>query len=474
MVAFQLWPTPSNPPGYHRDEASVSLNAHTLATSLRDEDGNVLPVALRAFDDHRSALFSYLLAGVFLATGPDPHVARGLSAVLVLTAILLVGLLARRVTSSTPVAVGIVVLGCLTPWLYELGRIAHEVSTQLALLALLLLALERTWREQRFTSARGAVVGLLLALLVYSYTGNRLLGPLLAAALLVFASRDRRAWLLAAWGTFLALLVPLGIHGLRHPGSLTARYDATSFARDGASRPRLVLRAVGNWLQDVNPWHWATAGDPDPYIHNGGYGSVLAAAAVLALAGVGIVLVRRSRDLWWRYVLVAALLVPVPAAVTIDRANAIRLSALPLLLLVLAIPSLQWLVGAASRGWAGRVAAVVLALTVTVQLVQFQDAFRTRGPSRLLLYEAGVPALLEHGFEVAGTLYVDFDDRRAQAHARWYAAANGLPDDRVVILPDGGAPPAGAAVFGLFQECDFECQEFARWEEYWLARAIGS
>jgi hypothetical protein len=49
----------------------------------------------------------------------------------------------------------------------------------------------------------------------------------------------------------------------------------------------------------------------------------------------------------------------------------------------------------------------------------------------------------------------------------------GLPQDRIVILPDGGIPPAGATVFARFQECDYVCEEFARWDEYRLARAVG-
>jgi hypothetical protein len=111
----------------------------------------------------------------------------------------------------------------------------------------------------------------------------------------------------------------------------------------------LVLQAIGNWFRDIDPWHWATAGDPAPYVHNGGYGAFFGAVMVLALSGVIIVLMRRRDDLWRRYVLLATLLVPVPAALTVDRYNAIRLAALPVLLLVLAIPALDALVKAALR-----------------------------------------------------------------------------------------------------------------------------
>ncbi len=472
IVAFQLWITPSNPPGYHRDEAALSYNAYSISTSLRDEDGAFLPLFFRSFGDYKSPLYPYVLAGVFRITGPEAEVARGLSAMLVLAAVLLLGLLAHRRTGSYPVAVIVLVLAGLTPWLFEVGRVALEVSIQPLLLTLLLLALLRSWQRRLWTVAEGIVVGCVLGLLLYSYTGNRLLGPLLAAALVVFAGRGRWTWLAAAWGTFAAFLVPLGLYALHHPGALTARYGATSISRD-VSGIGLVLQAIGNWFRDIDPWHWATAGDPAPYIHNGGYGAFFGAAMVLALSGVVIVLMRRSDDLWWRYVLLATLLVPVPAALTVDRYNAIRLAALPVLLLVLAIPALETLVEAARRRNAARVATAVLAAAVAVQFVQFLHEYRTRGPSRTVLFDAGVPALLDRAFANGSTIYIDYDDRGAQAQARWHAAESGLPHGRVQILPDGGIPPKGSTVFGLFQECDYVCTKFARWENYWLAKAIG-
>jgi 4-amino-4-deoxy-L-arabinose transferase-like glycosyltransferase len=473
VVAFQLWTTSSNPPGYHRDEAALSYNAHTISTSLRDEDGALLPLFFRSFGDYKSPLYPYLLAGVFTLTGPDSQVARATSAVLVLAAVLLLGLLARRLTRSNLVAVVVVVLAGATPWLFELGRVAFEVSTQPLLIVLLLLWLERAWRRDGWAVVEGVVAGVLLGLLVYSYTGNRLLGPLLAGALLVFAGRGRWTWLLAAWGSFLAMLVPLGVYALRHPGALTARYEQTTIAREGRSWPEVVLQAVGNWFRDVNPWHWATGGDPAPYVHNGGYGALYGAVVVLAIGGAVLVLARNRQDLWWRYVLVATLVVPIPAALTVDRFNAIRLAALPVLALTLAIPALDALMVSARRRPLARLALAVLAAAVTIQFVQFLDAYRTRGPGRVVLFDAGAAILLDQAFAGGGAIYVDYDDRGAQVKARWHALENGVPRERVVVLPDGGIPPPGSVVFGLFQECDYACEEFARWEGYWLARAVG-
>ncbi|HET6623915.1 MAG TPA: glycosyltransferase family 39 protein [Gaiellaceae bacterium] len=473
VAAFHLWVTPSNPPGYHRDEAALSLNAHTLATSLEDEDGARLPLFFRSFDDYKSPLYPYLLAAVFEVTGAHAQAARGLSAVLVLSAVLLLGVLARRLTRSWPVATLTVVLAGLTPWLFELGRLAIEATMMPVLVVLLLLWLERVSRLRRYVILDGVVGGALVGSIAYSYTGSRLLGPLLAAALGVFAGRGRWRFVVLAWAAFALALVPMAVYALRHPGNLTARYEATTIAREGRSAAKVVGQAVGNWFRDVDPWHWATAGDPAPYIHNGGYGALFGAVVVLAVAGVVLVLRRQRADLWWRYVLLATLLVPIPAALTVDRNNAIRLAALPILLVVLAIPAIHELVQGWRRSRLLQLASGILVVSIVVQFVQFLDVYRTRGPARLVLFDAGVEPLLEAPLAAGETIYVDFDDRGAQAQARWRVAEAGLPDDRVVILPDGGVPPRGSLLFLRFQDCDYACEEVARWEEYRLARATG-
>jgi hypothetical protein len=466
VAAFQLWVTPRNPPGYHRDEAALSLNAYTIETSGRDQDGAVMPLFFRSYGDYKSPLYPYALAGIFRVTGPHARVAREFSAVLGLLAVLLLGLLAVRVTGRRVVAVATVVLAGLTPWLFELGRVALEVATQPLLVTLLLLALYR----RRFNVRDGVLVGVLLGLLLYSYTGNRLLAPLFAAALAVFAGSGRWRWLLSAWAMFGAFLALLGVYALRHPGTITARYEATTITRGGKSVGWVVVQGIANWFHDINPWFWATSGDPAPYVHNGGYGSLFAAVVALAIAGFVMVVWRRRHDLWWRYVAVATLLAPIPAALTVDRHNAIRLAALPVLCIVLALPPLEVLL---RRSLLAGAAVVVLAATVAIQFVQFLDAYRLRGPARLVLFDAGVDPLLRQAFATGKTIYIDYDDRGAQTQARWHAVEDGVPMSRIQILPDGGIPPRGSTVFGLFQPCDYVCDKFATWEMYWLATAAG-
>ena len=474
VVGFQLWTSPGNPPGFHRDEASISYNASTLATNLRDQNGALLPLYFPSFDDYKSPIFVYSLAGVFAITGPDKDVARGLASGSVIVGVLLLGLIAYRRSRSAAVSVVTVALAGTTPWLFELGRVAFEVSMEPLVLCALLLALDRACRHGGGALWLGAPVGLALGALTYVYAAGRLLAPLLAVALLVCGGRGRWRWICVAWGTFAVTLVPLVVYTFTHPGALAARFWATTFAQEGMSRSEIALGALENYARDIDLWAWVTRGDPKPYVHASNYGMLFAAVVVLSLAGAVIVLARHRDDPWWRFVLAATVLAPIPAALTEDRLHGLRLVPLAVLLPVLSVPALSALARAArTRPKATTAVAILLTAAWVAQFAVFLDRYRESGPGRIELFEAGVPALLDRGYADGGTLHIDFDDHQAQAHALWRSAELRLPRERVVVLGDGAVPATGSLVFGRFQECDFVCDEVDRWGDYWLARVRG-
>ena len=294
VVSLHLWIDPSNPPGFHRDEASIAYNASTISTSLRDEHGGRLPLYIESFGDYKSPVFVYALAGVFRLTGPSSEVARGLGAVGVLAAVLLLGLLALRRTRDIRVAAAVVALGGFSPWLFELGRVAVEVTLEPLVFVVLLLVLEAAWRRNRWGVVNGIAAGGTLALLAYTYAGARLLAPLLAAALLVFAKRGRLRWLATAWATFVVLLIPLIAYAVRHPGALSARFHHTTFVKDNMSDWEVVRTFAGNYLTDVSLWSYITGGDPKPHIHIAGTGMLLATGVALAAAGA-VLSIRAAR-----------------------------------------------------------------------------------------------------------------------------------------------------------------------------------
>ncbi len=153
--------------------------------------------------------------------------------------------------------------------------------------------------------------------------------------------------------------------------------------------------------------------------------------------------------------------------------NGYRLALLPIMLVVLAIPALAALVQWAARDRRGLVVVGMLTAVALVQFAGFLSTYREKGGlARAELYEAGVTgSARSRRSRTVLSVYMDIDDPRAHAHARWYAATHEISQDRVVVLSDGGVPPDGSIVFGRAQACDFECTEFARSDTYWLARA---
>jgi hypothetical protein len=470
-----LWVTPTNPPGFYRDEAAIALNASTIADSGRDEFGARFPLYFESFEDWKSPLYVYVLAGVFTVTGPSDTVARATSGVLMLAAVLLLGLLAYRLTRSGVVAAAVVALASLNPWLYEVSRLVFDVTALPLLIVLYLLAVQRVADRPRWAIGDGVLIGLPLMLILFAYAGGRLLAVLFAAGLLVFVRRARVPGLVAAYAVLGVGLGTLASYAARHPGALTARAESVSFFGDEPLGDAL-WHATRNYVTDANPIWWLSQGDANPRHHILGPPGLLVPFVVAAVAGLVIVLVRRRGESWWQFVIATTLAAPIPAAITYDRHHSLRLVALPVLMAVLAIPAAEEAIRATSRR--GRTAAIavagVLGVVLVVQFALFLDTYHDDGPGlpRRQAFEADVVPMLASVLSVpGGHIYLDYDDRRAQAQARWFAATRGL-EDSVTILPDGGVPPFRSYMFLRGQTCDFPCEFVQQAFDYRLERSL--
>jgi hypothetical protein len=473
VSAFQLWVSPDNPPGFFRDEAALAYNAHTIAQEGRDEYGARLPLYFSSFLDYKSPIFVYGLAGVFRVTGADREVARGFAAVCILAAILLLGWLAFRRTRRASVGVAIVALAGSSPSLFELGRVAFEVTMEPLFLCLALLGVERASRTDRWNPLSALPVSVALGAITYVYAGGRLLAPLLAAALVVFVNRLRWKWVLTAWLGFAVTQIPLLLYTRAHPGALSRRFDATTFITDDMPPWEIGWRAAVNYIQDLQLWHYVVSGDVKPYAHTPGSGALLAGSLVLSLAGLVLVLARHRSDPFWRFALAGIVVSLVPAASTIDRFHAVRLAPFAVMLVVVAIPAVEALREAMARAIWARALAVTLVVLASLQFAFFVHNFTTNGPLRTGRFEADIPRLLERAWANGGTVYIDYDDREPLTLARWYALTRSLDQSHVVRLPDGGIPPTGTIAFGRTQECDYVCARLEESGDYWIASVEG-
>ncbi len=438
----------SNPPGFYIDESSVAYNAHLVSETGRDEHGDEWPLFFRCFGDYKNPVYVYLLAGVFGVTGPSVAAARLTSAALGFLTALLLGVVAARVSARRGAGLFVTACALLTPWLFELSRVAVEVAAYPAAVALLLFFVRRASVKERWSWADAALVAAGLALVTYTYSIGRLLGPLLALGLLLFARRCGPASALKAWLLYAASLVPLLVFTYEHPGTLSARFRLVSYVTPESSYSEDARQFFAHLAANLNPWRMLVTGDPNPdQIANIlGTPVVLAATFGLALAGAWLVVRRERGSAWWRFVLYGLAASFVPASLTRDEFHMLRLSAVPVFLLVLTIPAASCLLEVGRR----RGLAAVLVLTLAQgALFQWHYHASARSPRRLHVFDAGYPAKIFPAALGAGPRPVYIDDAPAipgYVQAFWQATLRGVPREEFRLLAHGEQAPPGSVV----------------------------
>src|SRR5258705_8839067 len=199
VVVVYFYHVPQNPDGFFVDEASIAYNAHTIAQSGTDEDGNRFPLYFRAFGEYKSPVYIYILSAVFWFTGPSVLVARMLSAVAGLAAAMLFGVLAAQLARRRSVGLMVFLIAALTPWLFEVSRLVFEVALLPVILALFLLLLQHAAKREQWSWLIAAGLGGRLGLMAYTYSVGRLVSVLFALGLACFFTRQRWRKVVLTW-----------------------------------------------------------------------------------------------------------------------------------------------------------------------------------------------------------------------------------------------------------------------------------
>ena len=240
VLVVQFTGLTDRPTGFYLDESSFAWNAWSLVSTGADEHGRSWPIFFESFGDWKTAPYIYLLAAVFAITGPSILAARVLSATAGVVAVAAMGALAFRMTGRPLVAVLTAAMTLLLPWTFEPTRLALEVAVMPALVGGFLLALHaRPPGSSRWSILLLAAI---LALITYTYTLGRLLGPLLALGLLVYASRDRWRAVAGTWLVYGLFLVPFLLFNLFAPDALLVRAERSRVPRTAAARGRRDVR----------------------------------------------------------------------------------------------------------------------------------------------------------------------------------------------------------------------------------------
>ncbi len=443
-----------NSQGFFVDEASIAYNAHTISQSAVDEYGQTLPLYFRAFGEYKSPVYIYLLALLFTFTGPSVLVARMLSAVVGLLAAFLLGLLASRITGRRSVGLLIVIVVLLTPWMFETSRLVFEVSLFPALLSGFLLLLYEASRREEWSWRLVAGLGVLLGLMAYTYAIGRLLAPLFAFGLGFFFTRRSWRGVVLTWVVFGVMLLPLANFTLHNPGALSERFKFVTYVKPGDTYTQIAIRFVQNYLGNFNPRSWLIAGDPEPRHHLPGMGSLLVGMVILAVLGLGLILLRHRRQAWWRSVACGLAVSPIPASLTLDHFHTLRLIALPIFLIVFTVPAIEFL--CSETGPRQRARRMVLASLVVLMLVQggiFQRQFRTAS-ARVDAFDSYYPEILNAALaRTERPIYLLDKTPAAYVYAFWYATLRGLNLNNFQRATKDAPTPAGAVVISHELPC---------------------
>lgn len=451
-----------NPPGFYLDEASIAINALSIAREGVDEYGVRMPFYFRAFGEYKNPVYIYLLAGVFKVAYPSDLIARRFSAFACWLGAVMIGLLAWRITRRRWITAATFLLAALTPAMFEIGRLVFEVALYPLVIALFLLAVYAAAQRVRWNAGVIAALVVTLALVEYTYSAGRALAPLFALGVAaIFYTRDRRNAIAAMLALFiLTSIVPVLVYNHRTNGGLLARARDTSFLGNLRTHPEDTLAALErNTINNLLPLGLALRGDPNKRHHvPGGGGSMLGATLILAIAGAWLAVRTRPLDRWWLFVLFGTLASVVPAAITNDIYHSLRLSSFIVFALVLSIRALT--VPAARP-----LIAVALVLGA-IQPVWFFHAFHKYGPDRAGEFNVGMERMTDEALgRPERPIYVLGLD---YCQAYWYGDLNQVPRNQFARVENVAEVPS-RSLFITHEDCR-GCEELAREHGYSLHR----
>jgi hypothetical protein len=397
-------------PGFFIDESSIAYNAWSIARTGADEHGVRIPVYFAAFGEYKNPVYIYLLALVFKVGGPSILAARALSIVLGFLAAGCLSLLVRDV----PARAFVFLAAIATPWLFETSRLVFEVAAFPLALALALWCV----RAQKHP----IVCALGFALVTYTYTAGRFLGPAMAVALLLVMPW-RRA--LIAWGAYAVLLIP----ALLNVRALFARV-----AEVGLARP--------SYFAAFSPSFLFVTGDANPRHHVAFGGMLLVTVALAALVGIGTAI--RNRDPWSRYLLAMLVLAPIPGALAPEAPHALRLIPLGVVLIVFAGIGVSTL-AAIPREALRAALTIALFLALAAEGLAFRAQYHELAPLRVDDFDAGYP----HAFAAVLRMQkppLCVEESPYYIHAYWYGVLHGVDRAQLPRFNEGTEPDGRVCV----------------------------
>ncbi|MBC7898590.1 MAG: glycosyltransferase family 39 protein [Saprospiraceae bacterium] len=501
LFCIYVWGIGSNPPGFYIDESGLSYNAYLVSKTGAGEFGSpgtfYFQIYTGGYTQYANPTQIYLLAAVFWIFGPSILAARLLAALSVFVACLLLGLLAGRISGDRWIGFIVTAFALLTPWLFEVGRLVLETFFYPLAVVLFLWSVYCAHKKEVWSWGNIAAIAMTLALLTYSYTIGRMLGPLLALGLIWLAvDRTRLFSVFKTWIVFGITLLPPVIYNLRNPG-LTTRFYLISYIKPESTWSEIIYRFIGRYVEDLNPVQMLLIGDINARHHIPyALGSIFIATFILAVIGIIVIVVKHRQNAWWRFVVYGLAASVIPGALTVDKFHTLRMIAFPIFLLTLTVPALEWLLSrkeslAADSGitdesseskdairivFPAKARNSILALVLIVTLTEasyFHWKYYQEGGKRTDVFDTAYKPLYDTAVSqpVRPIYLVDNYWGPAYIHSFWYSTLEGRRKSEFIHQPYGVRAPAGSIVLSTELNCT-DCEMISRGGTYILYKII--
>jgi 4-amino-4-deoxy-L-arabinose transferase-like glycosyltransferase len=430
IAVVYLWRLPSAPIYLVHDEAIYAVQEHSIATTLRDTNGTLLPLYLHTIY-WTAPLHIYLGALILRFAHPSETVIRLPCVIAGLAAIWLMYFVGARLFRSRWYGMLAAMLLALTPALFLASRFKVESHFPVPFVVgwMLCLLLYEDTRRTSWLAAAGATLGLG----IYSYHASPLMMPVYAALtlwLLWMRGEWTRAHVLALVAGLCVAAAPYAIFVLRHPEYLRGEvtmyrlFDATRLAPiEAAARfsPWSALRTrVLAYYEYFNPSFLFFTGGPSIEETTQKAGVLLLPLALLLPAGVYRIIQCEPRT---ALLYLAGLLIGPLAAVVVGEGDQTRriLFMLPFAAIVATYGVRHWLT--AQTRWLRAAGIATVALVPVFFGAFYADYLRDYRTRSAVWFEANIRGALESAIDASGRAVEPrpvFISTGMNGYVRWY------------------------------------------------------
>jgi len=298
------------PNGFFIDEAANGYEAYSILATQHDSYGKFMPLVLRAMDDYRTALYTYITIPFIKLLGLNEFATRIPAALIgILTVIILYYLV--KECFNQKIALLAAFFLAISPWHIQFSRIAFEAILFPFLFCLSLLFFLKSLRQANYL----ILSAITFSLCTLTYFSARLFVPLFIICL-VFVFRNNlwriKKQTLIASTVFIIFFIPIVQFWLSPEGMARARLTGVTI------NPATIWQ---NYLLYFSPKFLFLSGDPNLRHSTGRLGELYLFEVITILIGIFFLIIQNKKE--HQMLLCWLLLYPIPAAFTAPE-HAIR------------------------------------------------------------------------------------------------------------------------------------------------------